>query len=33
MEDMGLEEQLGSLGSEMGLADGILSGENVPGES
>lgn len=33
MEDTGLEEQLVSLGSEMGLGDGILSGENVTSES
>lgn len=33
MEDMGLEEQLESLGSEMGLGDGILGGENVISES
>lgn len=29
MEEMGLEEQLASVGSETGLGDGILGGETV----
>lgn len=33
MEDMGLEEQLASLRSEMGLGDGVVGGENVTSES
>lgn len=33
MEDMGLEEQLASLRSEMGVGDGVVGGENVTSES